>query len=200
MRSTRPDLVPGAVSGSVAGDEQRVLHLPRGVVGRDVERVEVVPLGLDLGPLGDLVAHRDEHVGQPVGDHRDRVPGARRRPVVGQRDVDPLGDQDLLVTVPLEFLLAGGQGVPDARDGGADAAPGVGLGLRRKRADLGPRRRQRRPVARVRQPGRLELVQVARGGDRVERSRGRGLDRLGRQRGHRDRVIVLIWCGHVSLP
>ena len=32
------------------------------MVGRRVEGLEVVVLGLDLGPVGDLVAHADEDV------------------------------------------------------------------------------------------------------------------------------------------
>ena len=46
--------------------------------GRHVERVEVEPLGLDLGALGDLVAHRDEDVGDPLLQGGQRVPGAAR--------------------------------------------------------------------------------------------------------------------------
>ena len=48
-------------------DEQGVLLLARRVVAAEVERVEVEPLVLDLGALGDLPAHRDEDVGDPLG-------------------------------------------------------------------------------------------------------------------------------------
>ena len=68
MRSTRP--LPCRL------DEQGVLLLARRVVAAEVERVEVEPLVLDLGALGDLPAHRDEDVGDPLGDGRQRVPGA----------------------------------------------------------------------------------------------------------------------------
>ena len=100
VRSTRPDLDVAVAVG--ARDVERVLHGPRGVVLREVQRVEVEPLGLELRALRDLPAHRDEDVLDP-GHHRgDRVPGACRLPVVGQGDVDgllgqhpgvPLGDQ-----------------------------------------------------------------------------------------------------------
>ena len=44
----------------------------------DVERVEVQPLRLELGAVGDLVAHADEDVGDPLGERGERVPGAAR--------------------------------------------------------------------------------------------------------------------------
>ena len=43
-------------------DEQRVLHGACRMVRDEIERVEVEPLGLELRPLGNLPAHRDEHV------------------------------------------------------------------------------------------------------------------------------------------
>ena len=48
------------------------------VVGTEVERVEVEPLGLHHGPLGNLPAHRHEHVGDPLRQHGERVPGTAR--------------------------------------------------------------------------------------------------------------------------
>ena len=53
-----------------------VLHGARRVVGPEVERVEVEPLGLDDRALGDLPAHRHEDVGDPLRQRGDRVPGA----------------------------------------------------------------------------------------------------------------------------
>ena len=64
-------------------DEERVLHLARGVVDVEVQRVEVVPLVLELGTLGDLPPHADEDVGDLLLQERDRMPRpdarARRR-------------------------------------------------------------------------------------------------------------------------
>src|ERR1035438_9258168 len=45
----------------LAGDEQRVLRIARGMVRREVERLEVVVVGLDLGAFADGVAHRFEY-------------------------------------------------------------------------------------------------------------------------------------------
>ena len=63
------------------------------VVRRDVERVEVGPFQLDLGTLGDLVAHADEQVADPLHQRGERVPRAARAAVAGQRHVDGLLDQ-----------------------------------------------------------------------------------------------------------
>ena len=43
-------------------DVERVLHRARRVPGQDVERLEVVPVVLDLGTLRDAVAHAHEDV------------------------------------------------------------------------------------------------------------------------------------------
>ena len=63
------------------------------MVGREVQRVEVELLGLDLGPLGQLPPHRDEGVGDVLGQHGDRVAGADRLTCRRQRHVDALGDE-----------------------------------------------------------------------------------------------------------
>ena len=41
-------------------EEERVLRVARGMIGREVERLEVVPVGLDLGAGIDRVAHLAE--------------------------------------------------------------------------------------------------------------------------------------------
>ena len=63
------------------------------MVGREVQRVEVELFGLDLGPLGQLPAHRDEGVGDVLGQDRDRVPGAEGLARRRQGDIDAFGDQ-----------------------------------------------------------------------------------------------------------
>ena len=61
---------------AVRRDVEGVLLAARRVVGREVQRVEVELLGLDLGALGQFPAHRDEGVGDVLGQDGDRVPGA----------------------------------------------------------------------------------------------------------------------------
>ena len=62
-------------------DVERVVHVARRVVGREVEGAEVVPVGLHLGALGDGEAHADEHVLERLDGLGDevQVAGARGR-------------------------------------------------------------------------------------------------------------------------
>ena len=90
--------------------------------GGDVERVEVEPLRLDLGALGDLVAHGDEHVGDALRAWWSAGAGRRAGAVPGQRDVDGLLDEDPLVALGLELGLAGVERLGDGAAGGARPA------------------------------------------------------------------------------
>ncbi len=81
--------LPGAVRRDIEG----VLLAARRVIGREVQGVEVELLGLDLGSLGQFPPHRDEGVGDVLGQDRDRVACAGRLAGRGQRHVDALGDQ-----------------------------------------------------------------------------------------------------------
>ena len=156
VRSTMPDRAPVR-----AGHEERVLHLPGRMVGREVQRVEVVPLGLDLGALGDLVAHPDEHVGQPVGQGGDRMPGAGA-------DAGPTAGSRRRSRPP----APGGPGRPPARPAArrrlrqpplscADPPPGLGLRLRRQRADLRAGQRSAAPGGHVSDPAAFSSSKVA---------------------------------------
>ena len=65
------------------------------VVPRHVERREVVPLGLDLGTLGNLIAHAEEDPLELLPDLGDevRVAGALAREDFGE--IEALGDEPL---------------------------------------------------------------------------------------------------------
>ena len=85
LRLHHPDLHRRGVRAQHAScrarrvDVERVLHAARRVVGRHVERLEVVPVGLDLGPFGDLEAEADEHVLEPLPGLGDEVGVAASR-------------------------------------------------------------------------------------------------------------------------
>ena len=67
---------------------QRVLHVARGMLGRHVERFEVVVVVLELGPFDDLVAHAREDGLDALAQQGQRMAVADRRRAAGQRDVD----------------------------------------------------------------------------------------------------------------
>ena len=67
---------------------QRVLHVARGMLGRHVERFEVVVVVLELGPLEDEEAHAAEDRFDALAQQRQRMAVAERRGPARQRDVD----------------------------------------------------------------------------------------------------------------
>ena len=69
---------------------ERVLHRAGGMTGREVERLEVVPVELDLGTFGDLVAEADEHVFELAPDPRDRMQMAAPVLAPAEREVEPV--------------------------------------------------------------------------------------------------------------
>jgi hypothetical protein len=100
-------------------DEERVLHGPRGVVGVEVERVEVEPLALDLGALGDLPAHAGEHVAHAVLQEGERMPRAGPEARRQRRDIHRLG-RELRLGLGLDDLgLASGERLGHATAGRA---------------------------------------------------------------------------------
>ena len=131
-------------------DVEGVLHLPGRVVGVEVQGVEVEPLRLDLGSLGDLPAHPDEQVGDALRHQLDGVAAAERAAARGQGDVDGLLGEDPLVALGLELGLAGGERLGDPAAGLADALAGLGLRARGQRPDLAVGERERALVALVR--------------------------------------------------
>ena len=70
---------------------QGVVHVHRRMVGREVEREEVVPLGLDLGARGDGEAELTEDADDLVHDPRHRVLGADPAPAAGHGEVHARG-------------------------------------------------------------------------------------------------------------
>ena len=143
------------------------------VVLAEVQRVEVEPLGLDLGSLGHLVAHRDEDVGDPLGQRGQRVPGAAGTAVPGQRDVDGLLDEHPRVALGAQRRQPGV--VRGLRRGERLVEPAAGGGPlgRRQRADVAAGQPQRRAVAQVRRlrPGqRVELRRPRRRPSRPRRT------------------------------
>ena len=169
--------LPGAFGRDVEG----VLFAARRMVGREVQRVEVELLGLDLGPLGQFPAHRDEGVGDVLGQDRDRMPGAGRLPRRRQRHVDAFGEQHRGVALGPQRrqpFVVGALGFGACR---VDPPARVGaLGLGQSRQCLA-RQRQRRAVTEVLGLGPRQRVEVGRERERLPRCADRLGQRLGRQ-------------------
>jgi hypothetical protein len=77
----------------LAGDEQRVLGVARGMVRREVERLEIVVVGLDLGAFADGIAHRFEDGDDLVHHAQHRMLDADGTLDAGQSDVEAVGGQ-----------------------------------------------------------------------------------------------------------
>lgn len=187
-------VVPGTVG---ALDEEGVLHLPGRVVGHEVQGVEVEPLRLDLGALGDLVAHGHEDVRDALHEGRQRVAGPGRDAVVGQRDIHRLLDQHAGVPLGLQLRLAGGEGLAHGAAGLAHALARLGLGLRRQSADLPVGERQGRGTTGVRGLRLGERVEVTGGGEGGERLVPHALDLFRFQCLDLYWVVRLVRCRHL---
>ena len=116
LRSHRADLHRRGVGAKhqralvLALDVESILHRPRRMVLGHVERGEIVPVVLDLGPLGDREAEVRENLGELVhhlAHGMDRADGRFGR---GEREVDPLGRQLALQLGGFERGLALGDG------------------------------------------------------------------------------------------
>ena len=70
-----------------------ILHVARGVVGGDVEGVEVVVLGFDLGAVDYGEAEGREELFEFLLDLRDRMQSAGADAGGGGGEVEPLGVQ-----------------------------------------------------------------------------------------------------------
>mmetsp|Transcript_37514 Transcript_37514/g.87439 ORF Transcript_37514/g.87439 Transcript_37514/m.87439 type:complete len:561 (+) Transcript_37514:3391-5073(+) len=94
-------------------DVERVLHRAGRVVLGVVQRRKAVPVGLDLGAVGHVEAHRREDSLDALHRAGDGMQAAGAALAAGQGDVQGLG---------LELLLelGGGQGVAAGRQGGFD--------------------------------------------------------------------------------
>jgi hypothetical protein len=109
------------------------------MVRREVERLEVVPVVLDLRTVGQLVAEPGEDVDDPLERAADRVQPAAAAVAPRQADVDRFAGQARLQRGLVERGLARGQGLRDPVAGAVDR-------LARGLALVGGQRAQPAPV------------------------------------------------------
>ena len=90
------------------------VHLgPRGVVAGDVERVEIVPVAFDLGPLGHGEPHLGEDRGHLLRHLADGMDGSSGPRSARQRHVQPFVLQPLFQCGIGKRCLLGGKGRVD---------------------------------------------------------------------------------------
>ena len=91
------------------GHVKRVHLSPRGVVAGDVQRVEVVPIGVDARAFGDRETHLGKDRSQLFGDLADRVDAALTLVPRGQGHVEPFAAQTLIKRGIAKCCLLGGK-------------------------------------------------------------------------------------------
>ena len=177
-------------------EEEGVLHLPGRVVGAEVEGIEVEPLALELGALGDLPAHADEGVDEALRGELDRMARAGLATQGRHGDIDPLLDEDALVALHLELCLARRERLRDPGPGLTDALAGLGLRARGQRADLAVREGKGALLTLVGRAHRLQLLEGAGGRGGREGLLDGGVDLRGIERRDLDGVVVRVGSGH----
>ncbi len=100
------------------------MFLPGGMLGRDVQCIEIEPVGFDLRAFGDREAHIGEDGGDLFGDLADRVNRALPARTGGKGHVQPLIAQPLFQRRVGECGLARGQGAVDLSLQGVEPGPG----------------------------------------------------------------------------
>ena len=108
-------------------DVQGVLHRPCGVIRWDIERLEVVPVVLDLRPLHHAEAEAREDADHLALDERHRVQRAGAGATPGQGEVDTVGLEQGGVGIGLQRLATG-----------VESTGELGADLVRPRADRAP--------------------------------------------------------------
>ena len=173
-----------APSRILVAQVERVLHGAGGVVLLEVQRVEVEPRRLDLGALGHLPAHADEHVGDALGELRERVAGAARAPVPRQRDVDRLLDEHALVALLHQGGVPGVERLLGLLARGVHPLARVGALRARQRPELAAGEQQRGAVAEVRGLGGGQRGEVGRAREGLPGRGDGGGQRVGVQKVH----------------
>ena len=164
-----------ALAALVGREEERVVHLARRMAGREVERGEIVVVGLDVGTFGDREAHIGEDRGDFVDDLADRMDAAPfgGRLAHRQRHIHLLGGEPCLDGGVAQIGLAGGDGICDAGLQAVDGRPCRLAFLRAHRSQRLQPLRDRALLAERRHAHRLDRGLVA---GRFDLGHQRGLE------------------------
>ena len=138
-----------------------VVHGPRRMMGRDIERLEVVVVVLDLGAFRDLEAELAEQCLDARQRPGDGVQPARAAAAPGQGHVQALFRQAPLQGLPLQIGLARFDGRLQPLLGLVDDGPGHLALLGRQAAELLQPGRQAALLAEVLHTDGVQRLQVA---------------------------------------
>ena len=150
-----------ALARLVGTEIEGVVHLPRRVLGRDVERREIVEVVLDVGPFDDPEAHVGEDRDQLVQHLADGMNGADRLRARRQGDVHPLGREALVQVRPLQRRAACVDGIGQLALDLVEPRAGLLAGVDIEPAQALHRLGERRFLAERRDTGLLQRGQVA---------------------------------------
>src|ERR1700722_20314958 len=87
------------------GDDERVLSIPGRMSGREIHTLEVVEVGLNLGPYADRVAQRGEDAGNLVQSFSDWVLSPDKPQRAGKRNVDDVGGKCSIIRARANGLI-----------------------------------------------------------------------------------------------
>ena len=156
-----------ALVGSSGLQIERVVILPGGMLGRDIELGEIEVVGLDVRPLG----HREAHVGEDLDDlvehlaHGMNAAFGQWPQPHRQRHVGTLGGQPCIDSGGVEHSLAGLECGLHGFLGFVDRCAESLAALRRLLADLGHKSGHGAALAECGHPHLVEFRQIGSAGD-----------------------------------
>ncbi len=153
-----------------------VVHGARRVVRREVERLEVVPVVLDLRTVGQLIAQPPEDLGDAFQRPADRMQATAETVAARQADVDGFAGQARIQYRVFQYRLAGRQGIADGVADAVDGFTGALALFGRQGAQLLQLRGDAAALAQQRDTQVFQRVRRLRGGNVGQRLGGQGFD------------------------
>jgi hypothetical protein len=135
------------------------------MVFRVVQRSKVVPVGLDLGAVGDIEADRAENFLDALPGAADRVQPAAAAAAARQRDVERLSGEPGFEFPQFQLFSAGIESRLDLLLGSVDPLPEGFLFFRRKGTQLPQQRGQLPGLAEVFRLGVFERCGIGGAGE-----------------------------------
>ena len=140
------------------------------MLGRNIERGEIIEVGLDVGAFGDRESHIGENLGDLVGDLADRMDAALRERAFAHRQgyVGAIGGELLDKCSARENLMPRIERFGNTGLQCVDRLPETLAFLRRHRAERLHQLGDATLLAKRLDPHLVELSKIARGRDRLD--------------------------------